>query len=60
MEGFSSNTRPATEDEDLIPQVNSWYEIPSGPNTDIPCPRSLHSCIGFENNLYIFGGYDGV
>lgn len=36
-----------------------------------PCPvnfnkfktmiqRSLHACVAFENNIYIFGGYDGV
>ncbi len=35
-----------------------WYELSShGP---VPCPRSLHACVAFENNIYIFGGYDGV
>ena len=35
-----------------------WYELNShGP---VPCPRSLHACVAFENNIYIFGGYDGV
>ncbi len=26
----------------------------------MPCPRSLHACVAFENNIYVFGGYDGV
>jgi leucine-zipper-like transcriptional regulator 1 len=35
-----------------------WYELNShGP---VPCPRSLHACVAFENNIYVFGGYDGV
>jgi N-acetylneuraminic acid mutarotase len=49
------------EGRDLVPCVSGWYEIQhDSTNPDIPCPRSLHSCVGFETNIYIFGGYDGM
>ncbi len=36
----------------------SWFEVEA--NGTAPCARSLHACVAFENNIYIFGGYDGV
>lgn len=37
----------------------NWYKL-DDTDPNIPCPRSLLSCVPLDNKLYIFGGYDGI
>lgn len=39
--------------------VWNWYKLDEK-DPNIPCARSLLSCVPLDNKLYIFGGYDGI
>jgi N-acetylneuraminic acid mutarotase len=38
---------------------NSWQEVIFGGREGPPTPRHSHSAVVYEDNMYVFGGYDG-
>mmetsp|Transcript_31989 Transcript_31989/g.55136 ORF Transcript_31989/g.55136 Transcript_31989/m.55136 type:complete len:500 (-) Transcript_31989:91-1590(-) len=46
------------EEESLENKAWCWSNVPA--QGKVPCARSLHTGVGFDNSLYVFGGYDGA
>jgi N-acetylneuraminic acid mutarotase len=46
------------EEESLENKAWCWSSVSA--QGKVPCARSLHTGVGFDNSLYVFGGYDGA